>query len=78
MSQVDTTQKMPTDPIERDRWLDTIVPIAVGAELRGGVHVDTLKREDKRRRNAGKSGILVRMSARLLGMRRRTALMLDD
>jgi hypothetical protein len=72
-----TTQTPPPDPVEYQGWLDAIVPLAEGARLRGDVHVDTLKREDKRRRDSNKPPILVRRSKRLLGIRRRHALMID-
>jgi hypothetical protein len=66
------TTRIPTDPFERERWLDEILPLAKGAELRG-VHADTLKRENKRRRVK-----LVRRSKRLWGIRRRDALLIED
>jgi hypothetical protein len=56
------------DPIERQRWLDTIIPLQEGAALRG-VHVETLKREAARGRLT-----LIRVSTRRLGIRRRDAL----
>jgi hypothetical protein len=71
------TPTPPTDSVEYQRWLDGIVPLAEGAKLRGDVHPDTLKREDKARRNSNKPPILVRRSKRLWGIRRRHALMID-
>ena len=65
-----TDDQPPTNPVEYEQWLDAIVPLEEGAKLRR-VHVDTLKREDKRKR------ILVRRSKRLWGIRRRVALMID-
>jgi hypothetical protein len=56
------------DPIERQRWLDAIIPLQEAAQLRG-VHVETLKREAKRGRLT-----LIRVSERRLGIRRRDAL----
>jgi hypothetical protein len=61
---------IPTDPVERERWLDGIVPLSEGAQLRD-VHPDTLKREHDRGRVK-----LVRRSKRLWGIRRRDALMI--
>jgi len=55
----DAPTTSPTDPIERERWLDGIVPLAEGAVLRG-CSVDTLKRERLRGRLK-----LVRRSQRL-------------
>jgi hypothetical protein len=55
---------------DRERWLDAIVPLREGAELRG-VHVDSLKRDPKTRAK------ILQVSARRLGIRRRDALMLD-
>jgi hypothetical protein len=63
--------QIPADPVERERWLDGIVPLAEGARLRK-VHPDTLKREHDRKRLK-----LVRRSKRLWGIRRRDALMID-
>ena len=61
----------PADRDERERWLDGIVPLSEGAELRSGIHPDTLKRE------AAKGRVKpIRISQRLWGIRRRDALML--
>ncbi len=60
----------PVDPVEYERWLDGIVRLPEGAELRGKVNVDTLKRDAKRK------GHLLRLGARAVGIRRRHALML--
>jgi hypothetical protein len=59
----------PTDPVERERWLDAIVPLAEAAELRGDCSTEALIR-------AHKLGIikLIRRTERLWGMRRRDAL----
>ena len=62
---------LPTDPVERERWLDGIVRLAEAAAMRG-VHPDTLKREAAKGRLK-----LLRLSERLLGVRRRDVLMLD-
>ena len=80
MSTMTTTHltHLPADPIERERWLDAIVSLAEGAELRGGVHVDTLKREDRARRKKKQRALLVRRSTRLWGIRRRDALLIDQ
>lgn len=56
------------DP-ERERWLDAIVSVQEGAQLRS-VSVDSLKRHSPDK--------LIRVSARRLGIRRRHALMLED
>jgi hypothetical protein len=61
----------PTDPLERERWLDGIVRLAEGARLRG-VHPDTIRREGARGRVK-----LLQLSERAVGIRRREALMLD-
>jgi hypothetical protein len=58
-----------TDP-ERERWLDGIVRLAEGAELRN-VHPETLKRDAKAK------GQLLQLGPRAVGVRRRFALMLD-
>lgn len=68
---------IPTDPVERERWLDGIVPLAEGAQLRK-VHPDTLKRQDEERRKKKERPILVRRSKRLWGIRRRDALMIGS
>jgi hypothetical protein len=62
----------PTDPVERERWLDGIVPLAEGALLRC-CSVDTLIREHKRGRLR-----LFRRSQRLWGIRRRDALLFGE
>lgn len=61
----------PTDPVERERWLDGLAPLKEFAALRG-VSVDTVKREHAR----GKVK-LKRVSERRWGGRRRDALMYD-
>jgi hypothetical protein len=61
--------KPPTDSTDYDRWLDGIVRLAEGAQLRG-VHPETLKRD------ARAKGQLLQLSQRALGVRRRFALML--
>jgi hypothetical protein len=61
----------PTDPTERERWLDGIVRLAEGAELRG-VSTDTLRREAARGRVK-----LLQLSERAKGIRRRDALMME-
>jgi hypothetical protein len=58
-----------TDP-EYERWLDGIVRLTEGAELRG-VHPDTIKRD------AVRKGQLLQLGRRAVGVRRRFALMLD-
>jgi hypothetical protein len=65
-----TTPPPPVDTIEHERWLDEIVLLDEGARLRGGVHVDTIKR-------AHAKGLLKleRISERRWGIRRRVALM---
>ena len=68
----DDTDELPVDPIERQRWLNGIIPLSEGAEIRG-VHPDTLKRLDRKLREEQKPPILVRRSARLWGIRRRDA-----
>jgi hypothetical protein len=60
----------PADLVEYQRWLDGIVRLSEGAELRGGVHPDTLKRDAK------KKGHLLKLGKRAIGIRRRHALML--
>ncbi len=72
MSTETGTRTPPIDPIERERWLDAIVPLAEGSELRG-VHPDTLIREHKRKRVK-----LVRRSKGLWGIRRRDALLISS
>jgi hypothetical protein len=57
-----------SDQLDRQRWLDAIVPLPEGASLRG-VSVDTLKREHKR----GNLEI-IHLSAHRRGIRRREAL----
>jgi hypothetical protein len=59
-----------SDSLERERWLDAIVPLAEGAQL-ASISVDTLKREAKRGRYQ-----LISVSARRKGIRRRNALQL--
>jgi hypothetical protein len=60
---------LPLPSPEYEAWLDGIVPLAEGARLRN-VSVDTIKRE------AAKGRVkLVQRSERLLGIRRREALM---
>jgi hypothetical protein len=61
-----------TDPAAYECWLDGIAPLQEGAELRG-VHVDTLKRLSAK----GKIK-LHRRGERLLGIRRRDALMIPQ
>jgi hypothetical protein len=60
----------PSDPVERERWLEQPVRLGEAARLRK-VHKDTLKKE------AILKGQLLRLSARVLGVRRRFALMID-
>jgi hypothetical protein len=58
------------DPLAYQQWLDAIIPLQEGAALRN-VSVDTLKRA------AAKGKVkLYRRSERLLGMRRRDALLI--
>ena len=65
----DSNSIPPVDPVEHHRWLEGIVPLQEGAELRG-VSVDTLKRE----RDKGRVEF-ERVSERRWGIRRRVALM---
>ena len=58
-------------PLERECWLNGIVPLSEGAKLRGDISVDSLKRDPKTKAK------ILRVSARRLGIRRRDALMLD-
>lgn len=60
----------PTDPVERERWLDGLATLREAAELRG-VHVDTLKRL-----HASGRLRLLRVSQRRWGVRRRDVLMM--
>jgi hypothetical protein len=61
----------PTDPIELERWLNGIVRLKEGAELRG-VSIDTLRRsEGPQGRNR-----LLNVGERAKGIRRRDALLL--
>jgi hypothetical protein len=62
---------LPTDPVERERWLDGIVRLAEAARLRG-VHPDTLRREARKGRVR-----LLRLGERAVGVRRRDALMIE-
>jgi hypothetical protein len=62
----------PTDPVERERWLDGVVRLSEAAAMRG-VHSDTLRREAKKGRLK-----LLKLSERLIGVRRRDALMLGS
>jgi hypothetical protein len=66
-----THASTPTDPVERERWLDGIVRLQEAAALRG-VHPDTLRREAA----SGRLKI-IKLSERALGVRRRDALLLD-
>jgi hypothetical protein len=59
-----------TDSIEYQQWLDGIVRLEEGAQLRN-VHIATL------RRDAVKKGQLIQLGVRAIGVRRRFALMLD-
>jgi hypothetical protein len=60
----------PIDRAEYQRWLDGIVRLAEGAELRS-VHPETLKRD------ARSKGQLLQLGRRAVGVRRRFALMMD-
>jgi hypothetical protein len=71
MMMTDDRTTPPIDPTEYQRWLDGIVPLAEGAELRR-CSIDTLKREHQRGRLK-----LVRRSQHLWGIRRRDALLLE-
>jgi hypothetical protein len=68
MSPKQITSPPPINTVEYERWLDGIVLLAEGAKLRGGVHVDTLKRMHAK----GKIQ-LERISERRWGIRRRVA-----
>jgi hypothetical protein len=68
----DERTSAPVDPIERERWLDGIVRLQEGAQLRG-VSVDTIKREAARGRIQ-----LLHVSQRGRGIRRRDALMIEE
>jgi hypothetical protein len=59
-----------TDPAYQ-RWLDGIVRLAEGAELRS-VHPNTL------RRDAQAKGELIQLGPRAVGVRRRFALKIDE
>jgi hypothetical protein len=67
----ETNSPSPTDPREYERWLDGIVRLPEGAQLRGNVHPETLKRDAKAK------GQLLQLSKRAVGIRRRHALMID-
>jgi len=60
----------PVDPVEYERWLDEVLRLREGAQIRK-VHPDTLKKE------AEAKGELLRLSARVLGVRRRFAMLKD-
>jgi hypothetical protein len=60
-----------TSDLEYEQWLDGIVKLAEGAELRR-VSVDTLRREARKGRVK-----LLQTSERSVGIRRRDALMKD-
>jgi hypothetical protein len=60
---------LPVDPVEHHRWLEALVPLQEGAQLRG-TSVDTLKREHRKGRLK-----LERVSERRWSIRRREALM---
>jgi hypothetical protein len=59
----------PTDPLERERWLDAIIPLEEAAALRGDCTPEALIRGH--RKGTVK---LIRRTTRLWGMRRREAL----
>jgi hypothetical protein len=61
----------PADWLAYQQWLDGVVSLQEGAGLRGGLHVDTLKKL------ARKEGQLLRRSEGRFGVRRRWALMKD-
>jgi hypothetical protein len=73
----DTPSTAPLDPAAREAWLNAFVPLGEVARLRG-VSKDTVKRTDARERALTGRSRLVRISKRLLGMRRRHALLLDE
>ena len=60
----------PADPIRYEQWLDEVLRLREGARIRK-IHPDTLKKE------AEAKGELLRLSARVLGVRRRFALLKD-
>jgi hypothetical protein len=60
----------PTDPAQYERWLDGIVRLPEGAQMRG-VHPETLKRDAKAKNQ------LLQLGRRAVGVRRRFALMLE-
>jgi hypothetical protein len=64
-----TTSTPPIDPLAYELWLDGIVSLEEGADLRN-VSVDTLRREGEKGRVK-----FVQVSERRKGIRRREALM---
>jgi hypothetical protein len=67
-----TASSQPSDSVEFRNWLLGIVRLPEGAQLRGGVHPETLKRDAKRQ------GQLLNLGERAVGVRRWFALMLPD
>jgi hypothetical protein len=66
-------KQTPSDPSELRRWLLGIAPIAECAQLRGGVHVETYKRQVE---SEGRK--LVQLSKRRVGDYRYRALKLPN
>ena len=69
MNTSQVTAQPPVDPLEYEAWLDGIVSLPEGAQLRGGISISTFKREAKA------EGQLLDISKRRKGVRRRYALM---
>jgi hypothetical protein len=69
---VTATETTPTDPTERERWLDALVTLDEGARLRN-VSKFTLRREGQKGRIR-----LYHVGERAIRVRRREVLMLDS